>query len=341
MTFQDGTLRILVTGGTGFVGSHLLDQLVKLRDEKTQKIAVFATRRYHLSRRDKVEHLENKVEWVDCDITDSVSVIKMIKNVKPDQIYHMAAESFVSPSWSLPHRYMDVNYNGTVNLLEAIREHVPNCRILLPGSGEEYGEVDFEQLPITSETQLRPVNPYAVTKIAQDLIGYVYFKSFDTQVIRLRTFNHEGPRRERYFGIASYCYQIARIEAGLQEPIIEVGHIEDKRNFTHVLDVIRAYQIAMNNLPAGDLYIVGSESEENVATFAQVLERLINKSTFKSTIDIKQVDKFIRPTAVPYLVGDISKFKKMTNWEITYSLDLILDDVLDYWRERVKVHPDL
>ena len=334
-------MRILVTGGTGFVGSHLLDVLVAGNLEENTQNEIYATRRYHLSRRDKTEHLEKKVIWVDCDITDPISVAKLFREVKPDQCYHMAAESFVSPSWDHPNRYMDVNYHGTVNILDAIKNFVPDCRILLPGSGEEYGEVSESDLPITKNTPLRPVNPYAVTKIAQDLIGFVYFKSYNLNVIRLRTFNHEGPRRERYFGIASFCYQIARIEKGLQEPVVKVGHVDDKRNFTHVQDIVRAYILAMNNLNPGDLYIVGSEDAKNVATFREALNQLISQSTYKQKITIAEVSEFVRPTAVPFLIGDISEFYGLTGWTPEFSLEEILEDVMNYWRERVSQHPDL
>lgn len=333
-------MKVLVTGGTGFVGSHLLDRLVSER-ENGANLEIFATRRYHLSRRDKIEHLEDKIIWLDCDITDAIGVNKVFKAVMPNQCFHMAAESFVSPSWDLPHRYMDVNYNGTVNILDAIKNFVPDCRILLPGSGEEYGEVPSSSLPINQFTPLQPVNPYAVSKIAQDLIGYVYFKSFNLNVLRLRTFNHEGPRRERYFGIASYCYQLARIEAGLQAPIIRVGHLDDKRNFTHVADVVSAYLIAMRSLDPGHLYIVGSEVDENIGTFREILELLIKKSTWDGTIEIQKVSEFTRPTSVPYLLGDISEFRNLTGWNSTYNLDEILEDVLSYWRSRVKTNPNM
>ena len=334
-------LKILVTGGTGFVGSHILDRLVHRRDTDLEKIEIYATRRYHLSRRDKVEHLEEKVIWLDCDLTESIATTQLIRSIQPDEIYHMAAESFVSPSWAHPIRYMDVNYNGTVNILDAIRNYSPKTKILLPGSGEEYGLVLPTNLPITSSTELQPVNPYAVSKIAQDLIGYVYFKSYGLNVIRLRTFNHEGPRREKYFGIASFCYQIARMEAGLQEKILKVGDTSDKRNFTHVKDIINAYELAMKKAEFGKLYLVGSENSENIDTFDGVINKLKKISKIGDTIKTIQVLEFTRPTAVPYLLADATEFAKLTNWAPTMNLDEILEDVLSYWRIRIRTNPNM
>ena len=334
-------MKVLVTGGTGFVGSHILDHLIELQSSSDSSLEIYATRRYHLSRRDKVIHLQKNIKWVDCDITDSIAVNRIISEIRPDRLFHMAAESFVSPSWDHPHRYMDVNYNGTVNILDALKNFAPNCRILIPGSGEEYGDILESELPISDRTPLKPVNPYAVTKIAQDLISFVYFRSYSLNVIRLRTFNHEGPRREHYFGIASYCYQIAKMEHGLQELKLRVGHTGDKRNFTHVMDIVRAYFLAMEKLQPGELYLVGTERDENIATFAEVIERLIKLSTLKDTIQIEQVAEYTRPTSVPYLLADAKKFSELTNWSATYTLDEILIDTLNYWRERVKLNPDL
>lgn len=334
-------MKVLVTGGTGFVGSHILDHLIALQAKSDSTLEVYATRRYHLSRRDKVLHLQKNVKWVDCDITDPIAVNRIISQIKPDRLFHMAAESFVSPSWDHPHRYMDVNYNGTVNILDALKNFAQDCRILIPGSGEEYGDILESELPISDRTPLRPVNPYAVTKIAQDLISYVYFRSYNLKVLRLRTFNHEGPRREHYFGIASYCYQIAKMELGLQELKLRVGHTGDKRNFTHVKDIVAAYFLAMEKLEPGDLYLVGTERDENIATFAEVIERLVKISTLTKEVEIEKVPEYTRPTSVPYLLADAKKFSALTNWKATYTLDEILLDTLNYWRERVKSTPDL
>ena len=323
---------ILVTGATGFVGSHFVDYLLSL----DEKIKIYVTKRYHLSKLDNLRHVLDKINFVDCDLTDPVATNSLIKNLTLDEIYHFAAESFVSPSWLHPSRYMSVNYNATVNLLDAIREYSPKTKILLPGSGEEYGEIYEHELPINEKTVLRPVNPYAVTKIAQDLIGYVYFKSYDTQVYRCRTFNHEGPRREKVFGISSYAYQIAKIEhLKLDNKDLETGDTSDLRNFTHVLDIVRAYYMCLQKCEPGELYVIGSESDEYIFTFKQALEMLIELSTEKG-ITHKQVEKYTRPTNVPLLIADTSKYRDLTKWEPKISFETILKDTLNYWRKRFK-----
>jgi GDP-4-dehydro-6-deoxy-D-mannose reductase len=329
----------LVTGGTGFVGSHILDKLVELQATSKPNLNIYATRRYHLSRRDKVLHLPNSINWIDCDITDSVSVNKLVDAVRPDFCLHMASESFVSPSWNHPNRYMNVNYHGTVNILEAIKNFSPSCKILIPGSGEEYGEVNESLLPINTNTPLLPVNPYAVTKIAQDLIGYVYFRSYGLNVIRLRTFNHEGPRREHYFGISSFCYQIALMEIGLQDLVLRVGHLGDRRNFTHVRDIVNAYLLSLEKASPGELYLVGSQSVENIALFSEVADRLIEMSALKGKVEVRQVPEFTRPTQVPILLADTGKFENLTGWRPTLNLNEILKETLEYWRDRVRLTP--
>ena len=197
--------KTLITGITGFVGSHLAEYCLR-KGEK-----VYGLKRYHLSNMRNVAAIEGQVEWFDVDLLDPKAIREVIAEIRPDVIFHMAAQSFVSPSWAHPSLYMDANYKMTVNLFEACLGNKLNPRIHIPGSGEEYGDVPADELPITPATILRPVNPYAVSKIAQDMIGYVYFCSYGLNVIRTRAFNHEGPRRDKVFGIPWYAYQIACI----------------------------------------------------------------------------------------------------------------------------------
>lgn len=323
------TERILITGITGFVGSHLAD----LALEKNCKI--FGLKRWNLSRMRNVKHIINKIEWIDCDITDPVSVKKAIEISKPEKIFHLAAESFVSTSWDHPSHYIDVNYKGSVNLFEAIKDSGINPRVLIPGSGEEYGEIKDDEIPINEKTILRPVNPYAVTKIAQDLIAYVYHVTYDLNIIRIRAFNHEGPRRDNVFGIPSFSYQIAKIEQKLQEPVIRTGHIEDRRNFTHVRDMVEAYWLANEKCNPGELYLIGSDESDKIFTYREIIHKLIEMSYVKN-IKIEQDPKFVRPTAVPRLIGDTSKFRHLTGWKPKIPIEKILEDTLQYWRDFVK-----
>jgi GDP-4-dehydro-6-deoxy-D-mannose reductase len=321
--------KILITGVTGFVGSHMADYIL----ENFPNSQIFASKRYHLSRLDKVEHIYEKIKWIDCDITDPIAAEKMIRSVKPDKIFHFAAESFVSPSWDHPHRYMSVNYNGTLNILEAMKKIKSRAKILIPGSGEEYGLLEKKDMPITEKTLINPVNPYAVSKIAQYYISYVYYKSFGVRAIRVRTFNHEGPRRENVFGISSYAYQIAKIEKNNStNKTILVGHLKDKRNFTHVSDIIRAYWMALEKCDVGKLYLIGNHSSKSICTFQQALQKLKNFSKIKN-LKHKVYAPFIRPTNVPFLISGKTEFEKLTGWKPRISLDLILNDTLNYWRK--------
>ncbi|MDO8554730.1 MAG: GDP-mannose 4,6-dehydratase [Candidatus Micrarchaeota archaeon] len=322
--------KILITGITGFVGSHMADYMLE------KGMEVHGLKRWNLSRLRNVRHIMDKVTWHDCDLTDPVAIREIIKKVKPDRIFHFAAESFVSPSWQNPSHYMDVNYKGTVNLFEAVKEAGINPKILMPGSGEEYGEIYESEVPINENTQIRPVNPYAVTKIAQDFISYVYFRSYGMRPIRVRTFNHEGPRRDNVFGLSSYAYQIAKIEAGKQPPVIKVGHTEDRRNFTHIRDIVEAYWTATEKCEVGELYLIGSEKAEHIHTFKEALNKFIALSTYKGKISVEIEPKFVRPTNVPRLIGDISKFRSKTGWEQKIPFEKILEDTLNYWRDFVK-----
>jgi GDP-4-dehydro-6-deoxy-D-mannose reductase len=321
---------ILITGITGFVGSHMADYVLELDGG----YELYGLKRWHLSRLDNIRHIQDRVILVDCDLTDPISVREMIGRVRPDRIFHFASESFVSPSWNHPSRYMMMNYNATVNLLDAIHLHELSTLIHIPGSGEEYGEIAEEELPITPETVLRPVNPYAVSKIAQDLISYVYFKSYGIGVIRTRAFNHEGPRRDKVFGIPWYAYQIARVEAGLQEPLLKVGFLDDRRNFTHVRDMVVAYWLATEKCEPGELYLIGSEDPESIYTFREALELLIDMAKVKGIRYVTD-PQYVRPTNVPRLIADTSKFCELTGWKPSIAFKQILTDTLEYWRERV------
>jgi GDP-4-dehydro-6-deoxy-D-mannose reductase len=322
--------RILVTGATGFVGSHLLDLALAKGGHE-----IHATRRWS-SRTSLIEHipdLERRVRFHVCDLTDPFSVHDVVARVKPDAVFHLGAQSFVSPSWEQPDAYFRTNALGTLYLLEALRRlGLTKTRVLVPGSGEEYGDVPESELPITTATVLRPVNPYAVSKVAQDLLGYEHHVSYGLHVVRVRAFNHEGPRRDRVFALPRFAWQIARIEAGRAEPVIEIGNIDALRNWTDVRDMVKAYWLALERCPPGELFLVGSDQ---VATVRACLERMLALSPAGGSLRMETKAELVRPTEVRRLVADVAPFRRVTGWEPSIPLDQTLRDTLDYWRARV------
>jgi len=320
-------MRVLVTGITGFVGSHMADYLLTL-----PKTEVYGIKRWS-SRMINVRHLEGKVNFLTCNILDPYAVRSVLEKIRPEKIFHFAAESFVSPSWEMPDLYFQTNIQGTLTFLEAIRRMRLDCVFHVAGSGEEYGLIHENEIPITEESPLRPINPYAVSKVAQDFLCYEHFMSYQIKTIRTRAFNHEGPRRDNVFALASFAYQIVRIEQGLQKPVLRVGNLEPKRNFTDVRDMVKAYWLATEKCIPGELYLIGTDQ---VYTIGQCLEQLLALSPQKDKIEVKKDPALIRPTDVPLLVGDYTKFKKRTGWEPEIPFSKTLQDILDYWRNFVK-----
>ncbi len=324
-------MRVLVTGATGFVGSHLLDLL--LAEPRVSEI--HATRRWssRMTLLDHIAEVETRVRWHLCDLTDPFSVHDVVAAVRPDRIFHLGAQSYVSPSWGAPDVYLRTNALGTLYLLEAVRRlELAETRVLLPGSGEEYGDVPAHELPITPLTPLRPVNPYAVSKVAQDLLGYEHHRSYGLQVVRVRAFNHEGPRRDHVFALPSFARQLALIEAGRAEPVVRVGNLNALRNWTDVRDMVRAYWLALERCPAGELFLIGSDQ---ISSVEACLQRMIQLCSVREAIRIETDPSLVRPTEVLRLVVDTRPFHAATGWAPSIPLDRTLSDTLEYWRDRV------
>lgn len=319
--------KVLITGATGFAGSHLADLLLQKKD-----IELYGLKRTN-SRFRNVAHIKDKIKWIDGDLIDLASMINVIKESRPDEIYHLAALSWVTPSWNMPSAYMEVNAIGTIHLLEAIKIVGLDPRILVTCTPEEVGDVPAELIPITEETRLAPANHYASSKVAQNAVCQSYAASYKMKIIRTRAFNHEGPRRDIAGALASFSYQIAMIEAGKQEPLIKVGNLEAKRTFIDVRDVARAYYMAMEKCDPGELYLIGST---NVYTIKECLEKLIRLSTKKNKIKYEVDPARVRPTELRIQVGKIDKFVNKTGWKPKISFEDMLKGILDYWRDFVK-----
>lgn len=318
--------KVLITGITGFAGSHLMDYLLTHTDYE-----VYGIKRVNSSLRN-IHHALDKITLLDADLLDETSLVKVLREVCPEQIYHLGALSWVTPSWDMPAVYMQTNAVGTINLFEAMRVTGCQARVLTSATPEEFGDVPKEMLPITEETRIKPINPYAASKVAQDMVCITYHASYGMDIVRTRAFNHEGARRERHGAIASFAYQIARIEHGLQEPVIKVGNLSATRNFTDVRDTVRAYYLAMEKGVSGELYLIGTDQ---IYTMKQVLDMLIAASPKADEIKIEVDPARVRPTELMTFIGDYSKFQGMSGWKIQYKLQETLESVLDYWREFV------
>ena len=315
-------MKVLVTGITGFAGSYMADYLLERGD-----CEVYGIKRWS-SRLRNVKHILDKIKLHDCDIQDYTSVHHMLDTIRPDRIFHLAAQSYVSPSWNMPFLYFDVNVKGTLNILESMRELKIDPLMHISGSGEEYGLVYPNEVPIKEDNPLRPVNPYAVSKVAQSLICYEHFKSYGQRLIRTRAFNNEGPRRDNVFAFASFAYQIAMMEIKGTERVIRVGNLTAKRDFTHIKDIVTGYWMALDKGEPGELYCLGAN---HVRTIREGLDYLISRSTVKG-IKVFEDPKLVRPTEVPLLVSNTTKLKKQTGWEPKYSFEQIMDDIMEYWR---------
>lgn len=316
--------KALITGITGMAGSHLADYLLALGD-----IEVHGTKRWR-SRTENIDHLEGQITLHDCDLTDFKNTFDIIQKVKPDFIFHLAAQSFVPTSWVSPAATLTDNITMQVNVFEAVREVGIDPMIQIALSSEEYGMVYPDEVPINEDNPLRPLSPYAVSKVAQDLMGYQYNQSYGLKVIRTRTFNHEGPRRGDVFVTSNFAKQIAEIEAGKKEPVIYVGNLQAKRDWTDVRDTVRGYWLAVNKCTPGDVYVIASGETRTVQA---MLDLLLSMSNVK--VEIKQDPSRMRPSDVEILLGDYSKFNKETGWKPEIPFEKMMEDLLNYWRERV------
>ncbi len=320
--------KILITGINGFVGSHLAEYIIN--NNLGEVYGTYRTKNEDFS---NTKQVRKKVELIECDITDSYSVDKTIEEVKPDYIFHLAAQAFVPSSWKSPIETLNTNIIGSLNLFEAIKKNNKNIVIQIAGSSEEYGLVKEDEVPIKETNPLRPLSPYGVSKVSMDLLGYQYHQSYGLKIIRTRAFNHEGPRRGESYVTSNFAKQVALIEAGEQEPLVRVGNLEAKRDYTDVRDMVRAYWLAVEKCIPGEVYNIASGKAYVIKSIIDILQKL-SKKEFK----VEQDPKRLRPSDVEILLGDATKFKKQTGWEPEISFEKTMEDLLDYWREKIKLN---
>ncbi len=315
-------MRVLITGITGFAGSHLADFC--LEQEGVDLYGIIRWR----SRTENIEHIWNRLKLLECDLRDASSTRDVVEEVMPDYIFHLAAQSFVPTSWKAPSESLITNIIGQLNIFEAVKKIGLDCRIQIACSSEEYGMVHPDEIPIKETNPLRPLSPYGVSKVGQDMLGYQYFKSYGMKIVRTRGFNHTGPRRGPVFVCSDFAKQIAEIEKGSRKPVMNVGNLEAKRDFTDVRDMVRAYWLSLEKGIPGTVYNICSGTSHSIK---DILDMLIDLSGVK--VEIRKDKERLRPSDVPLLEGDNGKFREDTSWEPEIPIEKTLSDLLDFWRK--------
>jgi len=326
--------RVLITGITGMVGSHLADYLLKNTDWK-----IYGLTRWNDSL-ENIEHLveeinkKERIELVYGDLNDLASLNVAVNKSKPNYVFHLAAQSYPQTSFDSPIETLQTNILGTTNLLEALRySNYKNAIIHVCASSEVFGRVPKEKLPINEECSFHPASPYAISKVGTDLVGRYYAEAYGMTIMTTRMFTHTGPRRGDVFSESTFAKQIAMIEAGLQEPKIYVGNLESLRTYADVRDAVNAYYMLVTiNPTSGEYYNIGGTY---TCKISDMLNYLISQSTVKN-IEIIIDPERLRPIDADLQIPNCDKFKNHTGWEPKISFETTMDDLLNYWRDKIK-----
>jgi len=313
-------LRILVTGATGFIGSYLGDLLHQKGDE------VYGTH-YHRNPLREVASLP-QINLIGCDIRDKQAVDSLIQQVKPQRIYHLAAQSLPTLSWEEPHLTIETNVIGTVNLFEAVRKYELGVRVLVVCSSAEYGFASDDNVPIKEDYFLQPLHPYGVSKVAQDLLAYQYFINFKIPTVRIRLFNTTGPGKTDDV-CSDFARQIAKVEKGLAPSMLKVGNLSARRDITDVRDVIKGLQMVLEQGEMGEVYNLSSGKAYSISDLLNGFLRLA-----KCPIEVEVSPELLRPTDEPIKLGDNTRICRQTGWQPVIPIEQTLEDILSYWREK-------
>lgn len=333
--------KALITGVTGMVGSHLADFLL---DETDWDIYGVCRWRSPL---DNVSHLLDRANKKDrvffeyADLNDEISLIRAIDSIKPDYVFHLAAQSYPQTSFTAPIDTLNTNISGTARLLEAIRNARDNDSSYNPvvhvcASSEVFGKIPAEKKPkegINEDCPFHPASPYAISKVGTDLLGRYYAEAYGMTVMTTRMFTHTGPRRGDVFHESTFAKQIAMIENGLIEPKVHVGNLKSLRTYADVRDAVRAYYMLVTQDPIpGEYYNIGGDYTCEVG---KTLDFLISRSSCADKIEVVVDPDRLRPIDADLQVPDCRKFKEHTGWKPEIPFERTMEDLLDYWRSRV------
>ncbi|NOZ73078.1 MAG: GDP-mannose 4,6-dehydratase [Chloroflexi bacterium] len=315
-------MRALITGAAGFVGGHMIGYL--LAETDLELIGTIYRRQPHHAWPKRRVHLEQ------LDLREEAAVAEILTRWHPDYIIHLAGQSFVPVSWQHPWPTFEQNVLTLLNILNGVRVANLTARVLVVGSGEEYGEIKPEDLPIDEDTPLHPTSPYAVSKVAEDLLGWQYFRSHGLHTVRVRPFNHIGPGQNEIFVTSSFAKQIAQIEAGRKPQYLKHGNLSAERDFTDVRDVVRAYWLLLQKGEAGEVYNVGSGRAVSIQS---ILDFYVAQAHVPVRLE-KDLSR-MRPSDIPTIVCDPSRLQQATGWKPQIPLETTLADILADWRRRV------
>jgi GDP-mannose 4,6-dehydratase len=312
-------MKIWITGGGGFMGLHLANLLAEKGDE------VLAT---YYPPEEKNKKINPKVRFEECDVRDKEKVYSILKEFKPEKIFHLAAQSLPTVSWENPWETIETNLIGTVNIFEGVKKLKLNSKVLVACSSAEYGFVTEKEVPVKESHSLKPLHPYGVSKVGEEMLSYQYFKNFGIKSIPVRIFNTTGPGKTNDV-CSDFTRRLIEIEKGInKEKKLSVGNLEARRAITDVRDVIKAFDIALDKASFGEVYNISGEKVYQMKEIVEILRKLVD---FEFSVEVDK--KLIRPTDEPIIYGDSGKFKKETGWKQEIPLEKTLKDMLDYWRE--------
>ena len=313
-------MRALIIGAAGFVGKYLIQHI-----HETYDWELYATKLAH-------ETLDTDHAAVyDLNIMDKDNTTAVLKEIAPDYIFYLAAQSSVALSWKNPELTVDINIKGCLNLFNAIRETGQKPRILCIGSGEEYGYIRPDQTPVREDTPLNPGNIYAATKACQNMLGAIYARAYDLDIILVRAFNHIGPEQAPIFVVSDFCRQVARIEKLHLEPVIHVGNLEARRDFTDVRDVVRAYGLLIQHGEKGQTYNIGSGHAVRIRS---ILDNILKLSSVPIRVEVDP--SRLRPLDIPVIEADITRLQSCVPWKPEIPMEQTLTETLDYWRQETR-----
>jgi GDP-mannose 4,6-dehydratase len=326
--------RVLITGITGMVGSHLAEFLLQETDWKIWGMCRWRSPLDNLSKLVPEINANGRVRLLYGDLRDTLSIQHVVAEAKPDFVFHLAAQSFPRTSFDAPLDTLDTNIQGTVRVLDAVKQYAHQAVVHVCSSSEVFGRVSKEMLPINEDCTFHPASPYAISKVGTDLVGRFYAEAYGMRVMTTRMFTHTGPRRGDVFAESTFAKQIAMIEAGLVPPIVKVGNLRSLRTIADVRDAVRAYYLLVTVNPiAGAYYNIGGT---HTCTVEDVLKTLLDFSPRRDEIEVVVDPERLRPIDADLQVPDTRKFQEHTGWRPLIPYEKTLQDLMEYWRDQIR-----